>query len=80
MPELIQSDATPERIAGEAVSILGDPARYRSMSADLISLRKLLEGSGGVNRIAAIALRMAAGENGADIARSLNEEPASRTD
>jgi lipid-A-disaccharide synthase len=79
VPELIQSDATPERIADEAVSILGDPARYRSMSADLISLRKLLEGPGGVNRIAAIALRMAAGENGADIARSLNEGPASRT-
>ncbi|HEY5133269.1 MAG TPA: lipid-A-disaccharide synthase [Candidatus Krumholzibacteriaceae bacterium] len=80
VPELIQSDATPERIANEAVSILGDPARYRTMSADLISLRSLLEGPGGVNRIAAIALRMAAGENAADIARSLNEGPASRTD
>jgi lipid-A-disaccharide synthase len=80
VPELIQSAATPERIAEEAVSVLGDPARYRSMSADLISLRRLLEGPGGVNRIAAIALRMAAGENGADIARSLNDGSMSRAD
>ena len=79
VPELIQSDATPQRIADEAVSILGDPERYRSMSADLISLRRLLEGPGGVNRIAAMALRMAAGENGADIARAVNERPTSRT-
>ena len=70
VPELIQSDATPARIAEEAASILGDPVRYRCMSADLASLGGLLEGPGGVERIAAIALRMADGESGAEIARS----------
>jgi lipid-A-disaccharide synthase len=68
--EFIQSDATPERIAAEAVGILGDPDRYRAMSADLISLRSLLEGPGGVKRIAEIALQMADGENAVEIARS----------
>jgi len=78
VPELIQSDAKPERIAEEAGSILGDPARYRSMSADLISLRSALEGPGGIRRIAGIALRMAAGEDPAEIARSFDDRPALR--
>ena len=47
LPELIQSEGTPERIAAKAGSILGDPERYRAMSADLISLRRAL---GGISR------------------------------
>jgi lipid-A-disaccharide synthase len=70
VPELIQAEATPERIAHEAVSILGDPERYRAMSAGLISLRGALEGEGGIGRIAEIALRMADGERAASIAGS----------
>ncbi|MDD4856487.1 MAG: lipid-A-disaccharide synthase [Candidatus Krumholzibacteria bacterium] len=69
LPELIQSDATPERIAKEALSILDDPVRYRAMSADLMSVRNLLEGPGGVKRIAEIALRMASGEDASEIER-----------
>jgi lipid-A-disaccharide synthase len=67
LPELIQSRGTPERIAEEAGSILGDPERYRTMSADLISLRRMLEGPGGIGRIAETALRMAGGESAASI-------------
>jgi lipid-A-disaccharide synthase len=74
VPELIQSEATPERIAEEAASILGDPLRYRSMSADLISLRSALEGPGGMRRIAEIALRMAGGESAASLVRSPESE------
>ena len=74
VPELIQSNARPERIAEEAASILGDPDRYRSMSADLISLRSVLRGPGGIKRIAALALRMARGEDPAAIADSSGEE------
>lgn len=73
LPELIQADATPERIAEEAASILGDPARYRSMSADLISLRDGLVGPGGVRRVAEIALRMARGEDAGGIVRSFED-------
>ncbi len=68
LPELIQSEGTPERIAEEAGSILGDPERYRTMSADLMSLRRSLSGRGGIERIAEMALRMAEGESAAAIA------------
>jgi lipid-A-disaccharide synthase len=73
VPELIQSEGTPDRIAEEAGSILGDPGRYRAMSADLISLRRTLEGQGGIRRIAEMALRMAEGESAASIAGSSGE-------
>ena len=68
LPELIQSEGTPERIAAKAGSILGDPERYRAMSADLISLRRALGGRGGIERIAEMALRMAEGESATSIA------------
>jgi lipid-A-disaccharide synthase len=68
LPELIQSEGTPERIAEEAESILGDPERYRAMSADLISLRRALGGQGGIMKIAEMALRMAEGESATSIA------------
>ena len=70
IPELIQSEGTPERVAEAAGSILGDPGRYRVMSADLASLRRSLGGRGGIKRIAEMALRMADGESGASIAGS----------
>ncbi len=62
LPELIQGAATPERIAEAAMSLLGDPARYHGVSADLISLRRTLGERGGIGRIAELALRMAAGD------------------
>lgn len=68
LPELIQSAGTPERIAAEAESMLGDPERYRAMSADLLSLRRALAGQGGIERIAEMALRMANGERATSVA------------
>jgi lipid-A-disaccharide synthase len=47
VPELIQHDATGERIALEASSILSDPARLARMRQDLNRVRELLAGEGG---------------------------------
>lgn len=68
LPELIQSDATAGRIAAEAASLLADAGRYGATSADLIALRGMLEGPGGIKRIAEIAVRMAHGERAAALA------------
>lgn len=55
MPELLQQQASPERIAAEAVAVLEDPARVASMRADLAELRELL-GPPGASRTAAAAV------------------------
>ena len=67
MPELIQGDATADRIAAEAIGILSDGKRYRSISAELLALGERLRGDGGVRRIAEIALRMAGGDTVGEI-------------
>ncbi|UCF06779.1 MAG: lipid-A-disaccharide synthase [bacterium] len=67
IPELIQGDATPQRIAGEAVSLLTDGDRYRQVSADLLALRSRLRGDGGMRRVSEIALQMAGGVSVDDI-------------
>lgn len=61
VPEFIQDGATPEAIASEAIAILGDAARYRGISEELLELRALLEGR-GPGLTAEVALRMAGGE------------------
>ena len=61
VPELIQDAATPEAIASEAISVLGDPERYRNISEELLRLRVLLGGQ-GPRLVAEVALRMAEGE------------------
>jgi lipid-A-disaccharide synthase len=61
VPELIQEEMTPERIAGEASAILGDADRYRVMSAELAALRSRLEGAGGIPLVARMALGLAGG-------------------
>jgi lipid-A-disaccharide synthase len=58
VPELIQADVTPERIAAEARGILDDPARAAAMRADLARVRALLGEPGAAHRAAGIALRM----------------------
>jgi len=58
VPELIQDDVTPERIAGEARRILDDPARAAAIRADLARVRSLLGEPGAARRAAEIALRM----------------------
>lgn len=63
VPELIQRDATPERIAREAAGILTDGDGYKKLSAELLELRGRLEGTGGAARVAQIAVGMASGES-----------------
>ncbi|MBN2071336.1 MAG: lipid-A-disaccharide synthase [Candidatus Krumholzibacteriota bacterium] len=52
MPELIQSDATAERIAGETLSVLTDAERYRNISESLISIYDKLLVDNGIRRLA----------------------------
>lgn len=58
VPELIQHDVTPERVAAEARSILDDPARAAAMRADLARVRSLLGEPGAARRAARIAADM----------------------
>lgn len=57
VPELIQTDATPERVAAEAAAILEHPARSAQMRTDLAGLRATLGEPGAVNRAAEAILR-----------------------
>ncbi len=56
VPELMQDEVCPERIAAEAEAILGDPRREQEIRSDLAAVRAAL-GSGGA---AARAARLAA--------------------
>lgn len=47
VPELIQHDATGERIAQEAIAILEDDSRRSQMARELDRVRELLAGGGG---------------------------------
>src|ERR1044071_438617 len=47
VPELMQHDATGERIAREVAAILADPARLKQMKRDLDEVRKRLQAGGG---------------------------------
>ncbi|MCP4115181.1 MAG: lipid-A-disaccharide synthase [Desulfobacteraceae bacterium] len=55
VPELLQDQATPETIAGTAVSLL-NPEKLRRMRARLLMIRELLGGSGASRRTARLAL------------------------
>jgi lipid-A-disaccharide synthase len=52
VPELIQGDFTPERVAGEALALLDDPARRKRMQDDLAQVRRRLGGPGASVRAA----------------------------
>jgi lipid-A-disaccharide synthase len=64
VPELIQKEATAERIASAAAALLLDPERYRRVSERLLALRDRLGEPGGSLRVARAALSLAAGGNG----------------
>jgi lipid-A-disaccharide synthase len=55
VPELLQDDATPERIAEELGTILADPEKHRRITEDLVRVRTVL-GEGGASRRAASAV------------------------
>ncbi|MGH7821441.1 MAG: lipid-A-disaccharide synthase, partial [Candidatus Binatia bacterium] len=56
VPELLQDEVRPERIAAEAEAILADPERARRMRADLAALRAALGSGGAAERAAKLAL------------------------
>ncbi len=58
VPELIQRDATGERIASEVRAILDDEERIRQMKADLEEVREKLRGPGGAERAARAVMRV----------------------
>jgi lipid-A-disaccharide synthase len=57
VPELIQSDATPEKVARAALELLEDPRRYARLRAELLALRAKLGAPGGAERAARSLLR-----------------------
>jgi lipid-A-disaccharide synthase len=61
VPELIQSDFTPERTADEAVALLTDRARHAEMQAALADVRRRLGEPGATARAAEAVLEVAGG-------------------
>ncbi len=62
VPELIQRDATPQRVFLEASMLLDDEARAAAARADLLAVRRSLGTPGAADRAAAAVLAAAAKE------------------
>ena len=58
VPELIQADASPQRIAGEALALLKSPERLAAMERELGRIRERLGAPGASARVARIAYDM----------------------
>jgi len=58
VPELIQDEANPERLASEMISILNDTNRMNEMKAELGKIREILGQPGAADRAAALACSM----------------------
>jgi len=56
VPELLQDEATPDRIAEELGTILADPETHRRITEELVRVRTVL-GEGGASRRAAAVVR-----------------------
>jgi lipid-A-disaccharide synthase len=54
VPELVQNDVTPERIADEIGPVLADPERHRMVVNDLREVRRLLGEAGASRKAAAV--------------------------
>jgi lipid-A-disaccharide synthase len=59
VPELIQDDFTPQRVADETVALLTDPERHRTTRNALRVVRERLGASGASARAAAAILTVA---------------------
>jgi lipid-A-disaccharide synthase len=62
VPELIQDDLTPERLAMETARLLDSPAERDRMRQDLAEVRAKLGAAGAIDRAADIIVAMLAGE------------------
>jgi lipid-A-disaccharide synthase len=60
VPELVQNDASPERIAAESRALLDSPDTRAAVSAKLLRLRERLGGPGAADRVADLALALMA--------------------
>jgi lipid-A-disaccharide synthase len=58
VPELVQTDAKPDKIAAAVSELLGDRQRLNTIRRELIDIRDLLGGEGASKRVAELALRM----------------------
>ena len=58
VPELIQDDANPERIAAEVIGILNDQDRMDGIKTELNKIREILGQPGAADRAAALAWSM----------------------
>jgi lipid-A-disaccharide synthase len=54
VPELIQDEFTPERVAGEVRALLEQPERRQAMKADLAEVRRRLGEKGASRRAAEV--------------------------
>ena len=61
VPELIQDDLTPERVAMEAARLLDSPTERNRMREDLAEVRAKLGAAGAIDRAADIIAAMLAG-------------------
>jgi lipid-A-disaccharide synthase len=61
VPELIQHDVTPQKIADEVAGLLDDPARYRQVKEGLLNLREQLGAQGASARAASVVMEFAKG-------------------
>jgi lipid-A-disaccharide synthase len=61
VPELIQDEATPERIAKEVAAILTDDIRRKTMTQDLKAVREKLGKPGAAARAARLACALIEG-------------------
>jgi lipid-A-disaccharide synthase len=66
VPELIQREFTPERVADETVSLLNDAGRVANVIRDLAEVRAALGGSGASRRAAAAVLAVASSRSALD--------------
>ncbi|MCF6290031.1 MAG: lipid-A-disaccharide synthase [Desulfobacterales bacterium] len=61
VPELLQNDATPEKLAAAITPLLLDETAHRKMAAELAGVRQQLGGPGASRRCARLILEMTGG-------------------
>jgi lipid-A-disaccharide synthase len=73
VPELIQDDLTPERLAMETARLLDSPAERDRMREDLAEVRAKLGAAGAIDRAADIIAAMLAGEPAAKLPKAAGQ-------